>query len=145
MPLRLVRDARRRVRPIVRVAVAVSALGALAALNLLACGTDAVGVDSCRKIEQARCENAPSCGIDLTMPVHRGDTPERNVAECIRFYDDACLHGLVASSDPGAISVQACVDAINTGDCTVVKNPETNASCAFLNPSGSTADAGDGG
>jgi hypothetical protein len=102
--------------------------------TVLACGTDAVGVESCRQIEQARCENAPACGIDLSTPVHRGSRPEDAVAACIRYYDDACMHGFAAPADPGAIQVQACIDAINTGDCSVVKAPESHPSCAFLVP-----------
>jgi len=108
-------------------ACGLAALVAMIALG--ACGTDPVGVESCRTIEQARCENAPRCGIDLTYPVHRGD----DVSECIRYYHDACLHGLVASVDPGQTIVQVCVDAINNGDCKVVTNPETVPACAFLN------------
>jgi hypothetical protein len=103
--------------------------------SALACGTEPVGVDSCRKIEDARCENAMSCGIDLSKPVHRGDTPSQDVGACKRFYEDACLHGLAAPTDPGAVAVQACVDAINnTPDCDVVKNPEKSPACAFLIP-----------
>jgi hypothetical protein len=113
---------------------ALAVLGALGATYLLACGTEPVGVESCRTIEQARCENAPSCGIDLTHPVHEGSTPERDVAACIRFYEDACMHGMVAPNDPGSVAVSACVDAINNGDCAVVKNPETHPACAFLVP-----------
>lgn len=114
---------------------------------VLACGTDPVGVESCRKIERARCENAPGCGIDLSHPVHRGDTPELSVAACNQFYDDACLHGLAAPSDPGNVAVDACIAAINTGDCSVVKNPETHPACSFLQPPAQTpapaADASD--
>lgn len=102
--------------------------------GVLACGTEPVGVETCRKIERARCENAPACGIDLSAPVHRGDTPELAVAACVRYYEDACLHGMVAPTDPGNIQVQACIDAINTGDCGVVKTPEVHPSCAFLVP-----------
>jgi hypothetical protein len=128
-----------------RFALAV-AVSVTATALVLACGTDPVGVDSCRKIEHARCENAPACGIDLSTPAHRGDTPELAVAACNRFYDDACLHGLVTSSDPGSVAVQACVDAINTADCAVVKNPEIHPACAFLNPPAQVAvDAGDDG
>lgn len=104
------------------------------ALLALACGTSPTGVDSCKTVERARCENAPSCGIDLSVPTHRGDSPEQNVASCIRFYEDACNHGLVAGTDPGASGAQACADAINAGDCSVVRTPQVNAACSFLGP-----------
>jgi len=108
---------------------------ALAGGSILAsaCGTDAVGVEACRQIEEARCKRAPQCGIDMSLPVHR-DTPSHDVDACIRYYRDACLHGLATTKEPGAVQVQACIDAINTPDCTVVKNPETNPACAFLIP-----------
>ena len=117
-----------------RLVVVVLPALALVLGGTFACGTDPVGVESCRKIEQARCENAPACGISLTMPVHNGDSPEQDVAACIRYYHDACLHGFVAPDDPGAVVVQGCIDAINTGDCSVVKAPETSPSCSFLIP-----------
>lgn len=127
--------------------VALAFLFLLAAtIPFTACGTDPVGVESCRKIEHARCENARACGIDLAKPTHRDDTPELDVVACERFYDDACLHGLAAPTDPGSVAVQACVDAINNGDCSVVKNPETHPACAFLVPPAAPAtDAGDDG
>ncbi len=128
-----------------RIALAVSVPLAVALL-VLACGTDPVGVESCRKIEHARCENAPACGIDLSAPKHRGDSPELAVVACKRFYDDACLHGLAAPNDPGSVAVQACIDAIDTSDCSVVKNPEIHPACAFLiPPAQAPADAGDDG
>lgn len=102
-------------------------------VSALACGTDAVGIQSCRNIEHARCRRAAGCGIDLTVPVHR-DSPNSDVDACIRFYDDACLHGLAAPSDPGNVAVQACVMAIETGSCDVVKTPESSPACAFLVP-----------
>ncbi|MDB4945278.1 MAG: hypothetical protein JWP97_4812 [Labilithrix sp.] len=121
-------------RPAVLVLAALAlALGGAATA---ACGTDPVGVDSCRKIESARCENAPSCGIDLTQPAHRGDSPNLDVGACKRFYDDQCLHGLVVSEDPGAVKVQACVDTLNdpATSCDVIVSPERSPSCAFLSP-----------
>jgi hypothetical protein len=94
------------------------------------CGTDAVGVQACRNIETARCNHAAACGVSLDQPLHSGS----DATSCIRFYNDACLHGLASNNDPGAPKVQACVDAINSGDCATVKAPETNVACAFLIP-----------
>jgi hypothetical protein len=113
----------------------VAAAVAIAVTSVVACGTDPVGVESCRRIEQARCENGPTCGVNLSTPVNRGDNkPELAVAACIRYYDDACQHGLVAPTDPGPVQVDACVNAINTGDCSVVLKPESSPACAFLVP-----------
>src|SRR5579863_3894616 len=72
------------------------------------CGTGAVDVDGCRQIEEARCRQAPVCGIRLDEPYFTSGT---SVDACVRFYDDACLHGL-AVSDPGPSAVSACVAAI---------------------------------
>lgn len=109
----------------------------------MACGTQPVGVESCRKIEIARCENANACGIDLSKPVHRGDTPSLDVGACKRYYEDACLHGLVIPEDPGAVIVDACVEAINdpANGCDVVKSPEKHPKCAFLLPPAAPAPA----
>jgi hypothetical protein len=107
-------------------------LGGVGAL-IAACGTDAVGVETCRQIEEARCRSAPNCpDINLSVPVHRG-SPGTDIDACIRYYHDACLHGLVAS-DPGGPATKACVDAINAGDCKVVEHPETVTACAWLTP-----------
>lgn len=113
------------------VALVAAAFGLVSAIG--ACGTDAVGVEACRQVEAARCLWATSCGIDLTMPVHR-DTPASDVDACVRFYHDQCLHGLVTTKEPGAVQVSACVDAINTGNCAIVKAPETSAACGWLLP-----------
>ena len=53
----------------------IAAVVTLGLAGAYACGTQPVGVDACRKIEGARCENAKSCGIDLSTPVHRRDAP----------------------------------------------------------------------
>ena len=107
-----------------------------------ACGTDAIGVDACRQIEQARCEQAPACGISLEPPYHASGT---DVAECIRAYDIACLHGLASGSDPGPIAVRACVVAIQsaptTGSCSVVAVPASASACAWLVPNSAVGDA----
>lgn len=126
-------------RTLVSRSLAVLAFGVLT--GVFACGSDPVGVETCRTIEQARCENAPSCGLSLEQPVHRGDSVEDDVRACIQFYEDACRHGLAAPTDPGALELQACVDAINTGDCNVVRAPETHPACAFLVPPAATSTA----
>jgi hypothetical protein len=98
-----------------------------------ACGTDAVGVETCRQIEEARCQQAPKCpDIDLGNPKHRGP----DVEACVRFYRDACLHGLETTSDPGPNGPQtkACIEAINKGNCNIVKDPTQDPACAWLIP-----------
>ena len=100
------------------------------------CGTDAVGVEACRQIQEARCRQAQSCGLPVDMPYHTSGT---DVDACIRFYDDACLHGLSSGSDPGPPAVNACVDAINQapmadGGCSIVAKPELADACSWLVP-----------
>lgn len=134
--------------PILRGTILALAALALAGLGgTVACGTEAVGVDACRKIEKVRCESAGACGIDLIRPVHAGEGPKADVAACTRYYDDQCLHGLVMAKEPGAQAVDACVDAIINGDCSVVEAPETAPACAFLVPpeTPTPSDAGDDG
>ncbi len=111
-----------------------AALATTVVLSVVACGTSPVGVEACQRIEKVRCESAPGCNIDLGHPVHNGDTPSKAVAACIRYYDDQCLHGLVTTTEPGTQDVDACINAITTGSCDVVKSPETNAACSFLIP-----------
>ncbi len=116
----------------------VSTIGTAIVLAV-ACGTDAVGIEACRQIESARCRQAPNCpNISLAQPLHPGS----DVNDCIRFYNDACQHGL-AVGDPGAPSVNACVAAINEGNCTTVEHPETDpkSRCAWLIPPAPVPDA----
>jgi hypothetical protein len=110
----------------------------LAALSLaaIACGTDAVGIQACRQIQEARCRQAPACNIPLEPPYR---TSGSDVDACIRFYNDACLHGLASASDPGPIAVNACVAAINRapttdGGCLIVTTPQTADACSWLTP-----------
>lgn len=114
--------------------VAVAALGSVVFLQAVACGTDPVGVDACQRIEQARCESAQACGIDLGRPTHSGSSEAENVAACTRYYQDQCLHGLSSGAEPGSDKVDACVSAILTGTCDTVREPQTNAACSFLIP-----------
>lgn len=101
----------------------------------IACGTDAVGVETCKKIEHVRCEWAEACGVNLEggPPVRRSKSTSP-VDDCFRFYDDACLHGLPVADPTDAGAVQACVDSINTGNCDYVLHPEKAPECAFLIP-----------
>jgi hypothetical protein len=99
-----------------------------------ACGTEAVGVESCRKIEQVRCESGPRCGLAMDRPRHHGSEPVNDVAACIRYYDDACLHGLVIGYEPGSVLVDQCVAAIAEGSCEVVRAPEIHPACAWIKP-----------
>jgi hypothetical protein len=101
------------------------------------CGSSAVGVDACRRIESARCDRAPACQVPLDVPNYTSGTAAE---ACVRFYDTACLHGLTVS-DPGGTAVNACVTAIQTGACEVVTSPATDPRCAWLSPGTSTADA----
>jgi hypothetical protein len=114
------------------VALVAVAIGAIA--SAVACGSEPVGVEACQKIERVRCESAPGCGINLDRPLHSGKADKDNVAACIRYYDDQCLHGLVVTKEPGPQAVDACVNAIINGDCSVVKAPENHPDCSFLNP-----------
>ncbi|MEO8796811.1 MAG: hypothetical protein ABI551_02925, partial [Polyangiaceae bacterium] len=99
-----------------------------------ACGTDATGVDTCRKIETARCQRAPSCGVSLDTPPHVA----KNVDGCVDYYRDACLHGLTVA-DPGTPAADACVNVISDGSCSYVLHPELAPECSFLQ---TAADAG---
>jgi len=114
------------------------------ALAVAACGTDAVGVQACRQVQEAQCRAAPACGVTLEPPYHTNGSA---VDECIRFYDIACLHGLANNTDPGPIAVDACVAAIRGaaatggGDCSVVVNPSTTPACAWMATSSSASDA----
>ncbi|AUX43053.1 uncharacterized protein SOCE26_044930 [Sorangium cellulosum] len=91
----------------------------VASLAAQGCGTDAVGVEACRQIEQARCEAAAACGFD-----------EAQVKTCSEFYWDQCLHGIQhavdydeentsqPAEDPASVDVDECVAAVQaTRDC----------------------------
>jgi hypothetical protein len=107
------------------VAVAVAGIVGIFA----ACGTSAVGVQQCRQIEDARCQRASACGINLQTPVEVGN----DVDACIRFYNDQCLHGLVTQTVPTSSDVSSCIQAINA-DCAYVLVPQSSAACSWLNP-----------
>lgn len=93
-----------------------------------ACGTDAVGIEACREIENVRCDRAPECQIALTTPPPAADPVEG----CRRFYLDACLHGLQSAKDPTVAERNACVAALKAGTCDTIRAPERAPECAFL-------------
>ncbi len=131
--------------------IAATALACVAGLLLpttSGCGTDAVGVEDCRKIEQARCDLGAACGL------------VKDAEACRRFYRDHCLHGLALEGAPGTTQVKACADAISAAAacakaggpqastlncpgigltasplaCDVVRQPEATEVCRFLVP-----------
>jgi hypothetical protein len=114
----------------------------LAAIALLfaACGTDARGVDACRRIEEARCRRATGCGIDLGFIKYIGSGESNAVDGCIRYYHEACMHGLVAE-EPGADKIQACVNVLQASSCDAIRAPETTTECNWLIPPAPAAPA----
>jgi hypothetical protein len=90
--------------------------------SAVSCSTDAVGVDDCRKIEEARCEAASHCEGDLQVD---------DVDACKRYYRDQCLHGLAVESSPGAPAVSRCVSAIQAAGNCAASDPDISAAeCA---------------
>jgi hypothetical protein len=127
-------------------------------LPIGACGTSAIGVDVCNQIEGALCTqaSAQSCNgtygdgsINLSLPPHPDDT---NLPACIRFYNVACLHGLVNTSLPGnqlpsQTQINACLKDIADASCLFVAAPQNMDGCDWLIPPDAgpdaDADAGD--
>lgn len=68
-------------------------------LLLGSCGTDALGIETCRSIEWARCDAALACGL------------VDDAESCKRYSRDHCLHG-VAVEAPSPTQVNRCVAAI---------------------------------
>lgn len=93
------------------------------------CGTDAVGVEDCRTIEQARCDAGAACGL------------VKDVDACRRFYRDHCLHGFALESAPGTTQVKACAAVINAAAaCAQQLGPQVStADCPGMTESGPTA------
>jgi hypothetical protein len=126
------------------------ALAAITLAEISGCGTDAVGVERCRRVELARCDAAEACGT------------VSDATACRRFYYDQCLHGLPVS-DPGVSAANACgamleratacvaeqgaeaaladcasavteESTLATSVCELVSTPELAAECRFLDP-----------
>jgi hypothetical protein len=91
--------------------------GAWLSFGLFGCGTNAVGVEACRKIESARCEAAAPCGF---LSETGG-----GVDECKRFARDNCLHGTSLPGEPGDVAVKECENALKlAGKCAAAHDPE---------------------
>jgi hypothetical protein len=83
------------------------------------CDTDAVGIEDCRRIEQARCEVARPCRDN-----------DFDVDDCKRFYRDHCLHGVALEEAPSEPDVDRCVLAIRTAGACAAGQPDAPiASC----------------
>lgn len=94
--------------------VRLACLCGLGSFSSLGCGTDAVGVEDCKAIEFARCEEAEACGT------------VEDVEACRRYYRGHCLHGLAVASRPPRDERDACVSAIReAGACARAQGPDT--------------------
>lgn len=128
------------------------------------CNTSAVGVDECRRIENARCEAAVRCP---------GEFDVSSVSACKRFYRDHCLHGLAVSSVPSKPDVDDCIATIGAladcarqkGEtsqvtqcgsltstdpdvktvCELMRKPQASPDCSFLVPVSQDGTGGSGG
>lgn len=103
-------------------ATLLSAAATFSIVTASGCGTDAVGVEDCRDIEQARCEAGSAC-LDAS-----GAPLIEDVAACKRFYRDHCLHGLSVKS-PGQATVSACVQVIQAAGRCAKDDPNSDLSC----------------
>jgi hypothetical protein len=93
-------------------AATLGSLFALVGSAASGCGADAVGIEDCRQIEQARCDTGAACGL------------VKDIDACKRFYRDHCLHGLALEGSPGSAQVKACVTALTTAaECARTRGP----------------------
>jgi hypothetical protein len=109
-----------------RVAAAFVTLGAFACLAAatMSCGTDAIGIESCRDIETARCSAAALCGLNT-----------QEVADCKNFYHDQCLHGIENTvvndgGDPPQSETNGCVNEIVALQRCIQAGAKTMADCS---------------
>jgi hypothetical protein len=103
--------------------VTISVGACFAAATLTSCGTDAIGIESCRDIETARCNAAALCGLNT-----------QEVTDCKNFYHDQCLHGIENTlvndgGDPPQSETNTCVDAIVKVQGCIQMGGKTIADC----------------
>ncbi len=98
-------------------------LAVAAGAALTSCASEARGVETCRKIEAARCERGPECVIGFV-----GDPDS-----CKRFYDVQCGRGgNDGYRDPSTQELNDCLTAIKSS-CDIVNDPMKSPACRFLN------------
>jgi hypothetical protein len=117
-------------------------LSAALALAIVACGNGANDVPDCVKLENARCERAQLCGLDLQSLLPSGTSPADYVQACEYFYADACLHGFATPIAITALDVKNCLHEIETGNCNAVLDPQTAQGCGWLVPPDAGVDSG---
>ncbi len=123
-----------------------------AAVTVLGCSTDAVGVNECRDVEYARCEASVACGV----------IEEDEVDACKRFYRDHCLHGISGDKVPTADEHKACLELIEQAQataedslgmggageadesaCEIIDKPWKSEECAYLSADSSSMGGGE--
>lgn len=83
-------------------------------LWLIGCGTEAVGVDACLRVERARCEAAAACDLS-------------EQAACLRYVEIQCLHGFVKSAQPTEKQANQCSSALGQlAECVEERGPKTS-------------------
>lgn len=91
-------------------------VGASVLLAHVGCGTDAKGVEACRKIEAQRCELAPVCATYAEAHDLRVIKTPDDVTRCQEFYHDQCLNGIENAGEearePNDAEASACAAAL---------------------------------
>lgn len=98
----------------------------------LACDNEARGIETCRRLEGARCARAPQC-----IPNFQG-----TAESCTRFYEVHCGSGVQpAVRDPTSLELDNCLAAISQS-CDAVIDPTQVSACGFLTANLPFLDAG---
>lgn len=127
-PIRLRLLSEPQVRPCApRTVLLAGAFVALVGGAFVGCDTGAIGIESCRAIETARCEAAPACfGDEYGTTIET----EEQVENCKVFYRDHCLVGLETTIEPDTQQTDACVVAVEKTAACETANAPTMAECA---------------
>ena len=131
----------RKARPVPAVFATIAAIGTLLwAAQIVACSTDAVGIEACRSIETERCKLAPTCAGEKGRPKIKTTA---QVTNCMNYYHDHCLVGLEneAQGDPSKESVNACVAAIQKTVACQKSGLTTMAACALVDAGAAVDDS----